>query len=147
MQRVSKASVYISENVYSSINEGLLILLGIDSSDCEDDIFWLTKKITSLRIFSDQYGKMNSSVIDVNRDILVVSQFTLQASTKKGSRPSFIRAAKPALAMPLYERFIKELSCLTNKKVKSGRFGEYMKVELINDGPVTIIMDSKDRSF
>jgi len=143
IQRVSQASVTIDNNVKSSINKGLLVLLGIEENDNDKDIEWLIKKITQMRIFSDEDGKMNLSVQDINGDILVISQFTLYASTKKGNRPSFIQAAKPALAIPLYETFLTQLKIQLNKEIYSGEFGADMKVTLVNDGPVTIILDSK----
>ena len=145
IQRVSKASVTINENVKSEIGNGFLILLGIEETDAKDDIDWLCGKIARLRIFGDENGAMNLSVTDVNGDIIVVSQFTLHANTKKGNRPSFIKAAKPETAIPLYEQFIAQLEININKKVQSGKFGAMMQVELINDGPVTIIIDSKNR--
>ncbi|MHB1147972.1 MAG: D-aminoacyl-tRNA deacylase [Lutibacter sp.] len=145
IQRVSKASVTINGNIVSEINGGLLILLGIEAADDKTDIEWLTKKIANLRIFNDENGVMNKSLIDVNGDAIVVSQFTLHANTKKGNRPSYIYAAKPEIAIPLYEQFIAELELLLNKKVGTGQFGADMKVALINDGPVTIIIDSKNR--
>jgi len=145
IQRVSKASVTIEERTVSKINNGLLILLGIEAEDSTTDIEWLTKKIVNLRIFNDVQGIMNNSLLDENGDVIVVSQFTLQASTKKGNRPSYIKAAKPEISIPLYENFVKELEKLLNKKVGTGKFGADMKVELINDGPVTIYIDSKNR--
>jgi D-tyrosyl-tRNA(Tyr) deacylase len=145
IQRVSKVSVTINENIVSEINGGLLILLGIEEADDNTDIEWLTKKIANLRIFSDENGVMNKSLIDINGEAIVVSQFTLHASTKKGNRPSYIYAAKPEIAIPLYEQFIAELELQLNKKVGTGQFGANMKVSLINDGPVTIIIDSKIR--
>jgi len=145
VQRVSKASVTINENVKSEIGNGFLILLGIEETDSKDDIDWLCGKIARLRIFGDENGAMNLSVTDVNGDIIVVSQFTLHANTRKGNRPSFIKAAKSETAIPLYEQFIAQLEININKKVQSGKFGAMMQVELINDGPVTIIIDSKNR--
>jgi len=145
IQRVSEASVTIEERTVSKINNGLLILLGIEAEDSTTDIEWLTKKIVNLRIFNDVQGIMNNSLLDENGDVIVVSQFTLQASTKKGNRPSYIKAAKPEISIPLYENFVKELEKLLNKKVGTGKFGADMKVELINDGPVTIYIDSKNR--
>ena len=145
IQRVSEASVTIEEKTVSKINNGLLILLGIEAEDSTTDIEWLTKKIVNLRIFNDVQGIMNNSLLDENGDVIVVSQFTLQASTKKGNRPSYIKAAKPEISIPLYENFVKELEKLLNKKVGTGKFGADMKVELINDGPVTIYIDSKNR--
>ena len=143
IQRVSKASVTIDEIKVSEINNGLLILLGIEEADDKSDIEWLTKKIANLRIFNDENGVMNKSLIDVNGDAIVVSQFTLHANTKKGNRPSYIYAAKPEIAIPLYEQFIAEIELQLNKKVGTGQFGADMRVALINDGPVTIIIDSK----
>ncbi len=145
IQRVSKASVTINGSKVSEINNGLLILLGIEELDTNTDIEWLTKKIVNLRIFNDKNGVMNKSLIDVNGDAIVVSQFTLHASIKKGNRPSYIYAAKPEIAIPLYEQFIVQLELQLNKKVGTGKFGADMKVALINDGPVTIIIDSKNR--
>lgn len=145
IQRVKKASVTIEGEVFSDINQGLLILLGIEAEDSQEDINWLTGKIARLRIFSDENDAMNLSVQDVGGDCMVVSQFTLHANTKKGNRPSFINAAKPEIAIPLYEKFILQLEKETNKKVKTGTFGAMMDVALINDGPVTIWIDSKKR--
>jgi D-tyrosyl-tRNA(Tyr) deacylase len=143
IQRVSAASVTIDGRVKSSIGTGLLILLGIEPADNEADAEWLCKKTVSMRIFSDEAGLMNLSVQDVKGELLVVSQFTLHASTKKGNRPSFIRAARPEQAIPLYEKFVAMLSAETGTQVQTGEFGADMKVSLINDGPVTIIMDSQ----
>jgi len=143
LQRVSQASVSINNEIHGAIGNGLLILLGVESEDSLEDIQWLTKKIVNQRIFSDEDGKMNLSLLDINGEALVVSQFTLHASTKKGNRPSFIKAASPQIAIPLYEDFIKELNEKLQKPVKTGEFGADMQVSLINDGPVTIIMDSK----
>lgn len=143
IQRVSKASVTIDDYVKSQINKGLLVLLGIEENDNEKDIEWLVKKIINMRIFSDENDKMNLSVQDVDGDILVISQFTLFASTKKGNRPSFIQAAKPITAIPLYEQFLSMLKEALGKEIYSGEFGADMKIALINDGPVTIILDSK----
>ena len=145
IQRVSKASVTIEGKKVSQINNGLLILLGIEPSDNETDIEWLSKKIANLRIFNDDNGVMNNSLIDVEGEAIIVSQFTLQASTKKGNRPSYINAAKPEIAVPLYQEFIENFESQINKKVGTGEFGADMKVELLNDGPVTIIIDSKNR--
>ena len=145
IQRVSEASVTINKKVVSKINEGILILVGIVAEDSIEDIEWLTKKIVNLRIFNDENDIMNKSLIDVVGDAIVVSQFTLQASTKKGNRPSYIKAAKPDVAIPLYEQFVTILENKLNKKVGTGEFGADMKVSLINDGPVTIIIDSKQR--
>ncbi|MDO9136656.1 MAG: D-aminoacyl-tRNA deacylase [Lutibacter sp.] len=145
LQRVSKASVTIDEKTVSEINDGLLILLGIEEADGKSDIEWLTKKIANLRIFNDENGVMNKSLLEISGEAIVVSQFTLHANTKKGNRPSYIYAAKPEIAIPLYEQFIAELELHLHKKVGSGQFGADMKVALINDGPVTIIIDSKNR--
>lgn len=145
IQRVSKASVKIDNKIKSSISTGLLILLGIENEDTDEDITWLCKKISSMRIFNDAKEKMNLSILDINGDVIVVSQFTLHASTKKGNRPSYIKAARPEVAIPLYEAFILELEKILHKKVGSGEFGAMMDVELINDGPVTIVVDSKRR--
>lgn len=145
IQRVKKASVTIDGNIYSEIGQGLLILLGIEAEDTQEDINWLTGKVARLRIFSDENDAMNRSVNDVEGQCLVVSQFTLHASTKKGNRPSFIYAAKPEIAIPLYEKFILQLENEIRRKVQTGSFGAMMDVELINDGPVTIWMDSKNK--
>ena len=147
IQRVSKASVVINSDEICNINNGLLILLGIELKDSDEDIVWLTKKIINLRIFSDENGKMNHSVTDVSGEIIVVSQFTLHAKTKKGNRPSYINAAKPELAIPLYEKFTDFLRKESDLNVYTGKFGADMKVSLINDGPVTIILDSKEKDF
>jgi D-tyrosyl-tRNA(Tyr) deacylase len=146
IQRVSEASVTIDEKTVSEINDGLLILLGIEEADGKSDIEWLTKKIANLRIFNDENGVMNKSLLEINGEAIVVSQFTLHANTKKGNRPSYIYAAKPEIAIPLYEQFIAELELHLHKKVGSGQFGADMKVALINDGPVTIIIDSKEKA-
>ncbi|MFN0275530.1 MAG: D-aminoacyl-tRNA deacylase [Chitinophagales bacterium] len=145
IQRVKSCSVEIEDKIYSNIQQGLLVLLGIEDSDTAEDISWLAQKIMNLRIFSDANDLMNLSVTDVNGEILVVSQFTLFASTKKGNRPSFIRSAKPDDAIPLYEAFVKTLQQAANQEIKTGIFGADMKVHLINDGPVTILIDSKNR--
>ncbi|MGB1042199.1 MAG: D-aminoacyl-tRNA deacylase [Tenacibaculum sp.] len=145
IQRTSKASVTIDNNKVASINNGLVILLGIVNEDTLEDIQWLTKKIVNLRIFNDENNVMNSSIINTSGEIIVVSQFTLHASTKKGNRPSYIKAAKPAIAIPLYKSFIARLENDLGKKVETGVFGADMKVELINNGPVTIIIDTKDK--
>ena len=147
IQRVSKASVEINSNEICNINNGLLILLGIELKDSNEDIAWLTKKIINLRIFSDENGKMNHSIANVSGEIIVVSQFTLHAKTKKGNRPSYINAAKPELAIPLYEKFTDFLRKESGLNVYTGKFGADMKVSLINDGPVTIILDSKEKNF
>ena len=145
IQRVSEASVTIEGKVKSSIREGLLILLGIEDEDADQDIEWLCQKISKLRIFNDDEDKMNLSIEDVDGGLLVVSQFTLHASTKKGNRPSYIRAARPEVAIPLYEKFVKYLSVITGREVGTGEFGAFMEVSLVNDGPVTIWIDSKSR--
>jgi D-tyrosyl-tRNA(Tyr) deacylase len=145
IQRVSEASVKIDGNMKSSIQAGLLVLLGIEETDREEDIEWLCGKITRLRIFNDAEGVMNLSVTEVNGDIVLISQFTLHASTKKGNRPSYIKSAKPEIAVPLYEKFILMMNKMMNKNIYTGQFGADMKVSLINDGPVTIIIDSKNR--
>jgi D-tyrosyl-tRNA(Tyr) deacylase len=146
IQRVSKASVTIAGEKVASINKGLLVLLGIIDEDIQDDIKWLSNKIANLRIFGDENEVMNKSVIEINGDIIVVSQFTLHASTKKGNRPSYIKASKPEIAIPLYEAFVKQLELDLGKKVQTGEFGADMKVELLNDGPVTIIIDTKNKN-
>ncbi|MBK9413732.1 MAG: D-tyrosyl-tRNA(Tyr) deacylase [Bacteroidetes bacterium] len=145
IQRVSEASVTIAEKVKSSIGLGLLVLIGIEETDNDEDIEWLCGKISKLRIFNDEAGVMNCSVMDMNGEILLISQFTLQASTKKGNRPSYLKAAKPDFAIPMYEKFIFQLEKETGKKILTGEFGADMKVRLLNDGPVTIIIDSKNR--
>jgi D-aminoacyl-tRNA deacylase len=145
IQRVSRASVTVDEAVTGKIGQGLLVLLGVEDSDKEEDIQWLSSKIVNLRIFHDEAGVMNRSVIDVNGDILLVSQFTLHASTKKGNRPSYIRASKPDFAIPMYEKMIARLQTDLGRNIATGIFGADMKVELLNDGPVTIIIDSKNR--
>ena len=143
IQRVTHASVTIEGRCKSAIGQGLLILVGIEEADGADDVEWLCKKVVNLRIFDDEAGVMNKSVLDVGGDILVVSQFTLHASTKKGNRPSYIRAARPEKAIPLYEEFCRTLERDLGKPVGTGTFGADMKVELLNDGPVTICMDSQ----
>jgi D-aminoacyl-tRNA deacylase len=145
IQRVSSASVKIEGAVRASIETGLLVLIGIEDADGMDDVDWLTGKISNLRIFNDDLGVMNVSVKDAGGEVIVVSQFTLHASTKKGNRPSYIRAAKPDHAVPLYEKFIKSLETQLEKPVQTGEFGADMKVTLTNDGPVTIIIDTKNR--
>ena len=145
IQRVKKASVTIEGNVKSSIGNGLLIFVGICDEDNNEDIEWLVKKIANIRLFDDENGVMNRSVTDVKGELLAVSQFTLMASTKKGNRPSYIKAAKPDISVPLYEEFCNEMEIVLNKPVKRGVFGADMKVELLNDGPVTIFIDSKNR--
>jgi len=145
IQRVNNASVTIDNKIYSEINNGLLVLLGVEDADIAEDIEWLSGKIVNLRIFNDDNGVMNVSVKDMNGDILVVSQFTLHASTKKGNRPSYIKASKPEFAIPLYEKLIRQLTSDLGKKIYTGIFGADMKVELLNDGPVTIVIDTKNR--
>ena len=145
LQRVSKASVTVEGELISSIGHGLLILLGIEDADTKEDIDWLTNKILNLRIFNDENDVMNRSVMDVDGEIIVVSQFTLHAQTKKGNRPSYIKAAKPDIAVPMYEDFVQVLEQKLGKKVGAGVFGADMKVELLNDGPVTITMDTKNK--
>lgn len=143
IQRVKKASVTINSQLHSEIAQGLMILVGVREGDTPEDVHWLAQKVANMRIFNDENGVMNRSVIDVGGEILAVSQFTLNASTRKGNRPSYIYAAKHELAIPLYEAFCEEVSALTGKEAKRGVFGADMQVELINDGPVTIIVDSK----
>jgi D-tyrosyl-tRNA(Tyr) deacylase len=145
IQRVSESSVKIEGQIKASIGSGLLVLLGIEEADNTEDIQWLSRKITNLRIFGDEAGVMNRSLLDTDGDILLISQFTLHASTKKGNRPSYIKAAKPEIAIPLYEQFIRQLSADAGKPVQTGEFGADMKVSHINDGPVTIIIDTKDK--
>ena len=145
IQRVSKASVEINNNIVANINSGLLILIGIEEADYQEDINWLTSKIANLRIFTDENEVMNLSLKDIDGDVIVVSQFTLHALTKKGNRPSYIKAAKPEIAIPLYENFISQMELELGKKVQTGQFGADMKVALINDGPVTIIIDTKNK--
>ena len=145
IQRVTEASVSINQKIHGQIETGYLVLAGFEENDSDEDLHWISKKITDLRIFSDQDGKMNLSVQDVGGEILLVSQFTLFASTKKGNRPSFIRSASPEIAIPLYDKFILILNELLPNKIKTGVFGANMKISLINDGPVTITIDSKAR--
>ena len=145
IQRVKKATITIDGKLISLINNGLLVFVGIEENDNNEDIAWLTKKIANIRLFDDEAGVMNRSVIDIDGEILAVSQFTLMASTKKGNRPSYIKAAKPDISVPLYEQFCNEMEIAVNKPVKRGVFGADMKVELLNDGPVTIFIDSKNR--
>lgn len=145
IQRVSQASVTIQDALVAEIGHGLLILLGIEHEDTIEEIEWLAAKISKLRIFGDEAGAMNLSVLDTNGDVIIVSQFTLHASTKKGNRPSFIKAAKPDVAIPLYEYFISSFEKELGKKVGTGRFGAMMQVSLINDGPLTILIDSKNK--
>lgn len=145
IQRVAEAAVHIDGVCAGRIGQGLMILAGVEEQDTEEDVLWLSKKVADMRIFEDQEGKMNLSVKEIEGEALVVSQFTLHASTKKGNRPSFIKAARPAQAIPLYELFKKELGSLLEGRVSSGEFGADMKISLINDGPVTICMDSRNR--
>lgn len=145
IQRTKHASVTINGTCKSTIGKGFMILVGIEESDGKEDIEWLCKKIVNLRVFDDENGVMNKSILDVDGEILVISQFTLHASTKKGNRPSYIRAAKPEISIPLYEQFCKELSLSLGREVKTGEFGADMKVELLNDGPVTICIDTKNK--
>lgn len=145
IQRVTKASVTINKEKVASIKEGLLILLGIINEDTQEDIKWLSNKIGNLRIFGDENGVMNKSLLDIDGEAIVVSQFTLHANTKKGNRPSYIKAAKPDVAIPIYEAFVTQLELDLGKQVQTGEFGADMKVELLNDGPVTIIIDSKNK--
>ena len=145
IQRVAEASVKIEGNIKGSIQTGFLILLGITHADTLDDVEWLSKKIVGMRIFADEEGKMNLDINAINGDILLISQFTLHASTKKGNRPSFIEAARPEVAIPLYEQMIQQLSKDLGKNIQTGEFGADMKVSLINDGPVTIVIDSKHK--
>jgi len=145
VQRVTEAAVRVNQQITGQIKTGLLVLAGFEETDTQDDILWITGKIVNLRIFNDDQGVMNKSCLEVGGDILLVSQFTLHASTKKGNRPSYIRAAKPEIAIPLYESFISTLSAAMGKPIATGIFGADMKVSLLNDGPVTILMDSKNK--
>ena len=145
IQRVKEASVTVDNKVISLIHNGLLVFVGITEDDDREDILWLTKKIANIRLFDDENGVMNRSVIDAGGDILAVSQFTLMASTKKGNRPSYIKAAKPDISIPLYEEFCSEMEIAVNKPIQRGVFGADMKVRLLNDGPVTIFIDSKNK--
>jgi len=145
LQRVTQASVTINNEAVANIDDGLLVLLGIENEDTQEDIDWLTNKIAKMRIFSDDNGLMNKSVQDINGEILVVSQFTLFASTKKGNRPGFTRSAKPEISIPLYESFVKNIQSLIQKPIKTGVFGANMQVSLVNDGPVTIMVDTKNK--
>ena len=145
VQLVKQASVSVDEKVISEIEKGYLILLGIETEDTQEDINWLAGKIARLRIFSDEDGAMNKSILDVNGDVIIVSQFTLQAKTKKGNRPSYIKAARPEIASDLYDKFILQLENEIGKKIQTGKFGATMDVSLINEGPVTIFMDSKNK--
>ena len=145
IQRASEASVKIEDEIVGKIQQGLVILIGIEEQDTTEDADWLIQKISQLRVFSDENGKMNLSIQEIKGSFLIISQFTLHASTKKGNRPSYIKAAKPEIAIPLYEYCIQQLSQLINKSIKTGQFGADMKVSLINDGPVTILIDSKNK--
>lgn len=147
IQRVSKASVEVGEKITGAIKHGLLVLVGIEDADTLEDIEWISNKIVNMRLFADENGVMNKSVQEADGNVLVVSQFTLHASTKKGNRPSYMRASKGEVAIPLYEQMIKQLSIYLDKKVETGVFGADMQVELINDGPVTIILDSKNKDW
>jgi len=145
IQRVSEASVSVEGNITGAIENGLLVLAGIEDADTQEDIEWLSSKIVNLRIFNDEQGVMNKSVLDIEGNILLISQFTLHAATKKGNRPSYIKASKPDIAIPLYERLIAQLEKDSGRKIQTGIFGADMKVRLLNDGPVTIIIDSKNK--
>ncbi|MBR9913905.1 MAG: D-tyrosyl-tRNA(Tyr) deacylase [Algicola sp.] len=145
IQRVSHASVVIEDKEVAKISNGLLVLVGIVNEDTEEDVSWLSKKVANLRIFNDEHGVMNKSLQQIEGDVIVVSQFTLHASTKKGHRPSYLAAAKPDIAIPLYKAFVAALENHLGKRVQTGKFGADMKVSLLNDGPVTIIIDTKDR--
>jgi len=147
IQRVSSAKVVVEQETVSGIGPGLLLLIGIEDTDKEEDIEWMAKKILQLRIFNDLNGVMNLSVMEVNGELLVVSQFTLHASTKKGNRPSYLRAARPGIAVPLYEKFVEILESASGRRAGRGIFGAHMEVSLVNDGPVTIIIDSKNKDF
>ncbi|MDY6799835.1 MAG: D-aminoacyl-tRNA deacylase [Bacteroidota bacterium] len=146
IQRVTEASVSTENKIKSSIKKGLLVLIGIENADTNEDIRWLSRKITQLRVFDDKDGIMNLSVKDINGEILAISQFTLHAKIKKGNRPSYQQAAKPEIAIPLYEQFIKQLGTDLGKEIKTGEFGAYMQINLTNDGPVTIIIDTKNKA-
>ena len=145
IQKVTQASVSIENQIVASINQGLLVLVGIEDTDTNDDIVWLSAKIVNLRVFDDDNGVMNLSVKEVGGEVLIVSQFTLHASTKKGNRPSYIKAARPEVAIPIYEVFIKQVESLLGKRVPTGQFGAMMQVSLCNDGPVTILIDTKNK--
>ena len=146
IQRVSKASVEVNNQCIAHITTGLLVLVGIEDADNQEDINWLTSKIANLRIFSDANEVMNLSVKEIQGEIIVVSQFTLHASTKKGNRPSYIKASKPEIAIPLYEKFVSQMEVEINKKVQTGKFGADMKIALLNDGPVTLVIDTKNKA-
>ena len=145
IQRVSQSSVTIDAEIEAEIQKGLLVLVGIEDSDSQEDISWLTSKIANLRIFPDENEVMNLSLKDIDGEMIVVSQFTLHAATKKGNRPSYIKASKPEIAIPLYESFVKQMEIELGKKIQTGQFGADMKVSLVNDGPVTIIIDTKNK--
>lgn len=145
LQRVTQASCTVENKITGQINDGFLVLLGIEDADTQEDLVWLAQKIANMRVFNDENGLMNKSLADIDGNILLISQFTLFAATKKGNRPGFTRAAKPDKAIPMYEEMIKQLASLINKEIQSGIFGADMKIELLNDGPVTIVMDTKDR--
>ena len=145
IQRVSQSSVTIDAKIVAEIQKGLLVLVGIEDSDSQEDISWLTSKIANLRIFADENEVMNLSLKDIDGEMIVVSQFTLHAATKKGNRPSYIKASKPEIAIPLYESFVKQMEIELGKKIQTGQFGADMKVSLVNDGPVTIIIDTKNK--
>ncbi len=147
LQRVSSASVTISEKIVAQIDSGLLVLVGIEDADTQEDIHWISQKIVNLRVFGDENSVMNLSVKDIQGDIIVVSQFTLHANTKKGNRPSYIKASKPEIAIPLYENFVQQMELELDKKIQTGKFGADMKVAIVNDGPVTIIIDSKNKNL
>ena len=146
IQRVSSASVTTEAEIVANIQSGLLVLVGIEDEDSQEDINWLSQKIINLRIFGDENNVMNLSVKDIEANIIIVSQFTLHASTKKGNRPSYIKASKPEMAIPMYEKFVKQMELELGKKIQTGKFGADMKVALVNDGPVTIIIDSKNKT-
>lgn len=145
IQRVSEASVTVNHQVIAKIQKGLLVLVGIEDNDNQEDIDWLSQKVVNIRIFNDENGVMNGSVKDEDGDIIIVSQFTLHAATKKGNRPSYIKASKPETAIPIYESFVKKVALYLGKPIQTGQFGADMKVQLLNDGPVTIFIDSKNR--
>ena len=147
IQKITHASVDIEKQTVASINRGLLVLVGIEDSDTDEAIVWLSAKIVNLRVFEDENGVMNLSVKDVDGEVLVVSQFTLHAATKKGNRPSYIRAARPEVAIPIYEAFVRQVETLLGKQVPTGQFGAMMQVNLCNDGPVTILIDTKNKDF
>jgi D-tyrosyl-tRNA(Tyr) deacylase len=147
IQRVNYSKVIVDEKIKSEINHGLLVLLGVENEDVEEDATWLSNKVSGLRIFDDDQGVMNLSVKDIEGDVMVISQFTLHANTKKGTRPSYIRAAKPDISVPLYEKFVEKMEAELGKEVGTGEFGAYMKIDMENDGPVTIMIDSKNKNM